>query len=119
MTLYMMMIFAPTDPSAADAEGTNIDRWIAFDTMLKDSGVHVADHRLHEPGTATTVRVRDGEALVTGGPVAGAGEYLTGYYVLEAAALEDVVKLAADVPLIHYGSVEIRPVMSGSPPKAG
>ncbi len=114
MTRYMMMIYAPTDQAAADAAGTDIERWIAFDAMLKAAGVHVADHRLHDAASATTIRVRDGETVISDGPFADTKEYLAGYYVVDTADLDAVIKLAADVPLIHYGSVEIRPIISMS-----
>jgi hypothetical protein len=53
---------------------------------------------LHEPTTATTVRVRDGEVLLTDGPYAESAEIATGFYVLSAADRDEAVKLAAMVP---------------------
>jgi hypothetical protein len=53
---------------------------------------------LHGPTTATTVRVRDGEALLTDGPYAECAEIATGFYVLSAGDREEAVKLAAMVP---------------------
>lgn len=53
---------------------------------------------LHEPTTATTVRVRGGEVLLTDGPYAESAEIATGFYVLSAADRDEAVKLAAMVP---------------------
>lgn len=53
---------------------------------------------LHEPATATTVRVRDGQVLLTDGPFAEGAEIATGFYVLAAADRDEVVKLAAMIP---------------------
>jgi hypothetical protein len=53
---------------------------------------------LHGPSTATTVRVRDGEALLTDGPYAEGAEIATGFYALSAADRDEAVKLAAMIP---------------------
>lgn len=49
MTQYIMMIYAPTEPHVADAAGTDVARWIEFDALLRQAGIHVTDHRLHDP----------------------------------------------------------------------
>jgi hypothetical protein len=53
---------------------------------------------LHEAATATTVRVRDGEVLLTDGPYAEGAEIATGFYLLAAADRDEAVKLAAMIP---------------------
>jgi hypothetical protein len=53
---------------------------------------------LHEPTAATTVRVRDGQVLLTDGPYAEGAEIATGFYVLSAADRDEAVKLAAMIP---------------------
>jgi hypothetical protein len=58
----------------------------------------VSGAALHEPATATTVRVRDGEVLLTDGPYAEAAEIATGFYVLTAGDRDEAVKLAAMIP---------------------
>jgi hypothetical protein len=65
----------------------------------------VAGAALHEPATATTVRVRDGEVLLTDGPYAEAAEIATGFYLLTAADRDEAVKLAAMIPA---GAVQLR-----------
>jgi len=60
---------------------------------------------LHEPATATTVRVRDGETLLTDGPFAEIAEIATGFYLLSTADRDEVVKLASMIPA---GAVEVR-----------
>ena len=60
---------------------------------------------LHEPTTATTVRVRDGEALLTDGPFAEGAEIATGFYLLSAADRDEAVKLASMIPA---SAVELR-----------
>lgn len=65
----------------------------------------VAGAALHEPATATTVRVRDGDVTLTDGPFAEAAEIATGFYVLTAADRDEAVKLASMIPA---GAVELR-----------
>ena len=61
--------------------------------------------------TATTVRVRDGETLVTDGPFAETKEMLGGYYLIDVPDLDGALAWAAKIPNVGYGSVEVRPVM--------
>jgi hypothetical protein len=61
--------------------------------------------------TATTVRVREGEALVTDGPFADTKEVFGGFYLLEADDIDAAMEIAARMPAARLGgSVEIRPV---------
>jgi hypothetical protein len=63
------------------------------------AGDHVvAGAALHEPATATTVRVRDGQGLLTDGPFAESAEIATGFYLLTAADRDEAVKLASMIP---------------------
>jgi len=63
------------------------------------AGDHVvAGAALHEPATATTVRVRDGQVLLTDGPFAESAEIATGFYLLTAADRDEAVKLASMIP---------------------
>jgi hypothetical protein len=60
---------------------------------------------LHEPATATTVRVRDGQVLLTDGPFAESAEIATGFYLLKTTDRDEAVKLAS---LIPASTVELR-----------
>lgn len=60
--------------------------------------------------SATTLRVRDGKLLITDGPFAETKEQLAGFYMLEAADLNQAIALAQKIPPARYGSVEVRPV---------
>ena len=59
--------------------------------------------------TATTVRVRDGETLVTDGPFVEAKEALGGYFLLECDSIEEAVDWAARIPGAEHGAIEVRP----------
>ena len=72
----------------------------------------VAGEGLQPTSTATTVRVRDGERMLTDGPFAETKEQLGGFYLLECNSLDEAIDLAAKIPGAQYGSVEVRPVMN-------
>lgn len=61
--------------------------------------------------TATTVRVRDGETVLSDGPFAETKEALGGYYVIDVPDIDAAAEWAAKLPNVGRGSVEIRPVM--------
>jgi hypothetical protein len=78
--------------------------------QVSRSGKVLAAEPLHAIDTATTVRVRNGEVLVTDGPFAETKELLAGFYLIDAQDLNDALRLAAGIPPARYGSVEVRPV---------
>ncbi|MGE2813912.1 YciI family protein [Mycobacterium heidelbergense] len=88
---------------AESAHTPGTPEWEAV--AAKHAGLHAAagDHiiggaALHDRSTATTVRVRDGEVLITDGPYAEGAEIATGIYLLSAADREEAIKLASMIP---------------------
>ena len=79
--------------------------------QIKSSGQYLAASPLHPTSTATSIRVRDGKRLVTDGPFAETREQLGGYYLIDAKDLDDAIGIAARIPVVRLGTVEIRPVM--------
>ena len=82
-----------------------------FGRAAQDAGVLLGGEGLQPTSTATTVRVRDGEALTTDGPFAETREQLGGYYLLDCKDLDEAIGWAAKIPGARDGSVEVRPVM--------
>jgi hypothetical protein len=82
-----------------------------FTQEIKDQGKYLGGNPLKPISTATTVRVRDGKQLVTDGPFAETKEQFGGYYLVEAADLDDAIRMAAKIPGARLGSIEVRPVM--------
>jgi hypothetical protein len=70
----------------------------------------VGGAELHSTSAATTVRVRDGERVVTDGPYAEIKEALGGFFILECDSIEQACRLAAEIPAAEYSAVEVRPV---------
>jgi hypothetical protein len=66
---------------------------------------------LQPTGSAKTVRVRNGNAMVTDGPFAETKEQLGGYYLVEAASQEEALAMAGKIPGARAGCIEVRPIM--------
>jgi hypothetical protein len=67
-------------------------------TMLRQSGHHIAAEALQSVHTATTVRVRNGKMFVTDGPFTETKEQLAGFYLIDARDLNEAIQLAAKMP---------------------
>ena len=78
---------------------------------MATAGVLVDSGPLQPPSAATTLRVRDGEALLTDGPFAELKEQIGGYYVLDCADLDEALRWAATIPAASFGCIEMRPLM--------
>lgn len=103
---YMMIVcHDPSLPSSAGEGGMDIDSWVS---EMDGRGVRLEGEALsvHD---ATTVRVRDGEVLVSDGPFAETKELMVGYDMLECANLDEAIEVASKHPLARRGAMELRP----------
>lgn len=105
---YLLLIYTPT---ADVAEPATHEAWMEFTARLAQSGAMVGGDALQGVETAQTVRVREGETLVTDGPFAETAEMLAGYYLIDVPDLDAALGWAAQIPSVGYGSIEVRPVM--------
>ena len=110
---YLVLIYSeessePRDPAAM---GAVMEEYNAFSQMLRDSGAFVAGEALQPTGTATTIRIRDGQTMTTDGPFAETKEALGGFYQIEAKDLDEALRLAAACPGAKWGSIEVRPIV--------
>jgi len=111
---YIFLIYAPEDSyPPADSEELQklLDAHRAFTQDAIARGIFKGGDGLRPTATATTVRVRRGERLVTDGPFAETREQLGGFYVLECKDLDEAVEYAARIPGVEAGSIEVRPTM--------
>ena len=110
---YLALIYSDEEvwTGFGDAERTAAyDLYRAFSRDAEQAGVLAGGNELGPTRDATTVRVRDDEALVTDGPYAEVKEALGGFYILECASMEEALEWAARIPGAHHGAVEVRPV---------
>ena len=85
--------------------------YFAFTEGIKQSGQYLGGEALQPTQTATTVRVRNGKVATTDGPFAETREQLGGYFLINAADLDEAVSIAARIPGARKGTVEVRPVV--------
>jgi hypothetical protein len=98
------------DASPADIAAT-FEAHGAFSQAATEAGVYVGGEGLQPIATATTVRVRDDERMLTDGPYAETKEQLGGYYLLECKDLDEALEWAARIPEAKTGAIEVRPIM--------
>lgn len=116
MTQYLVSVFHPADyaPPAEEMRQivTDVD---ALNVEMRETGVWVFAGGLHPPSTATVLRVRDGEVLVTDGPFAEAKEQVGGFWVIEAPDLDAALDWGRRATRACRIPVEVRPFQSGPP----
>ena len=81
---------------------------------LRAAGKLAGANELQPTATATTVRVRAGDTIVSDGPFAETKEVLGGYYLIESESLDEAIQWAERIPDARTGTIEIRPVVDHS-----
>ena len=113
MSQYMMLVYEEeVDPAVQAEREQQLPMFVELHRSLREAGLLVGVQRLHSVQSATSVRVRDGQAEIIDGPFAVTKEVLAGYYILECADLDEALKHAARLPMTAWGTVEVRPVVS-------
>ena len=110
---YMLLIYVDEAQAAQadEASATAVTaEYFDYTRQIQASGNFVDGARLAPTASATTVRVRDGETLVTDGPYAETKEQLGGFYTVEAADMDEAISLAGRIPGSRWGVIEVRPL---------
>lgn len=110
---YLLLIYeneANWLAMSPEEQGKIFGEYMAFTESIRASGHYVSGNPLEATNTATTVRVRDGKTMTTDGPFAETREQLGGYYHVQAADLDEAIAIAARIPAVLVGSIEIRPI---------
>jgi hypothetical protein len=98
-------------PDGSETDDPAFDRLIdAWVTEMEATGVKVTGGRLRPSGDATTVRVRDGQVLLSDGPFAETKEQVAGFDVIECASMDEAIEIAARHPTANVGTFELRPL---------
>jgi hypothetical protein len=92
-----------------------MEAWNEFNREAREAGVLVANEALELPNTASTVRITDGEPVVTDGPFAETKEQLGGFALIDVAGLDEAIAWAKKVPLRPDSKVEVRAVKDLTP----
>jgi hypothetical protein len=108
---YILQIYPAADELetlSEDEQNEVIDEYLA----ISRSPAVIGGDQLQPVETATTVRVENGQTLLTDGPFVDAKEHLGGYFLVEADDLDAALQLAARVPAARMGgAVEVRPLV--------
>ena len=112
---YALLIYAA--PGASEgvqpADDGVINGWLDYTVAMKESGSLLGAEQLAPVDTATSVTLRSGDRLLTDGPFIETKEHLLGFYLLDVPDLDTALDWAAKMPIMRYGTVEIRPVLEG------
>ena len=114
---YMLLIYEDEEAwmgMAAEEQGKAMQEWNDYTQWLKDKGWYLAGDALHPTTAATTVRIREDQTMTTDGPFAETKEQLGGYYLVDCANLDEAIEASVKCPGVHFGTLEIRPVMDFS-----
>ena len=108
---YALTIYAaPRELTPEEGQAMSAD-YMKVTEEMRGAGAFVAGEGLQPVSTATTVRVPNGERIVTDGPFAETKESLGGFYLLECKDLDEAIDWAAKIPGAKNGCVEVRPVI--------
>jgi hypothetical protein len=115
---YAMLIYSDQEPwfelsaeEAAKASAESLPKWNDFFGELGQADPNMSGKELDDIRTAKTVRVRDGELMVTDGPFAETKEQIGGFFDTNLPDLDTALEYAAKIPASEYGSIEVRPVV--------
>ena len=116
---YMLLIYRDEkvyEQLSVQERGKIFQEAFDYSEARRPSGFYQGGEPLEPTGTATTVRMKSGEALMTDGPFAETKEQLAGYSIVEARDLDEVLAFATRHPLVKAGlSIEVRPIRMGPP----
>jgi hypothetical protein len=115
---YALLIYG--DETGWDTVGDEERQMVykEYDTFAQEAaqrGLMRGGEELTSVSSATTVRVRDGETMVTDGPFAETKEQLGGFFLLECKDADEAIEMAAKIPGARSGSIEVRPCVEQHP----
>jgi len=109
---YSLLIYVAETVYAQMTPEEQSANMVAYNAFSAEAGPYMkGGEPLLPTSSATTVRLRNGQSLVTDGPFAETKEQLAGFYVVDCANIDEAIALAAKIPDAKVGSIEIRPVM--------
>jgi hypothetical protein len=110
MRQYLLSVYQPDGDPPSDLDLAQIGRDLeALNAEMKAAGAWVFANGLHPAGTATVVRVEDGETLMTDGPYLEAKEHIGGFTIVNAPDLDAALRWGAKLARAARLPIEVRP----------
>jgi hypothetical protein len=112
---YLLLLNTTEDALPEPGTPASVELYEAYgkaNQAMAAAGVLLDCAPLHPLSSSTTVRVRDGEVLLSDGPAAEIKEHLGGYAIVECADLDEALRWAATIPAAEHASVEVRPIVA-------
>jgi hypothetical protein len=109
-TRYLLTVCVDGIPETDEVEAAiarDAEAWVA---KMGARGVRAYGHALAHVDTATTVRVRDGERVLTDGPFIETKEFIGGIDLIDCAGIDEAIAVAAEHPLARFHMIEVRPL---------
>jgi hypothetical protein len=110
----MRYVLLVCDDESVELTSTEVEaRYAAYtrcQVEMEARGVFVDRERLRPTSASTTVRERSGGLVIADGPFAETKEQIAGYYLVECKDLDEAIEIAALIPAVRHGTVEVRPV---------
>ncbi len=111
MTQYLLSVYQPdTDPPPPEILEPVMAGVEAWNQELRASGAWVFTAGLHPPGTATVVRLTDGDVLTTDGPFTEGKEHIGGFTIIRAPDLDAALEWARKLARVTTLPIEVRPL---------
>jgi hypothetical protein len=117
---YLFLLYGPDGPLPEPGTAGHremYEAWNSATEQMAKAGVLIDCGPLQPVSAATTVRVRDGETLLTDGPAAEIKEHFGGFTLVECADLDEALSWAAKIPTASDGAVEVRPLVQVVAPR--
>ena len=112
---YASIIAATRQVAAATAGGPADGPWVDYTRAAREAGVLAGAEQLTHSETATSVRVSNGDRVITDGPFMETKEHLLGFYLVDVDDLDAALDWAQRMPAHPGQTVEVRAALSGLP----
>ncbi len=109
LSTYMVQGEVPGGPASPEEMQTFMQRVIALEAEMDESGTFVFGGALHGPDAATVVGLSDGDVVMTDGPFAESKEHIGGFYIINADDLDEALAWAGKVAAATNHPIEVRP----------
>jgi len=114
---YMLLIYHDEQSWNSRTEDERQKTYLEYHQLideLKSNGKYLFGDQLQPTTTAQSIRVRDGKQVVTDGPFAETREQVGGFFMIEAANVDEANAIAARIPSARTGAIEVRPVVQSA-----